>query len=73
MQKAASAKESPELGITVAIGIFIHNVPEGIAISGEFLRKQTTKWCVTLLQYRTIFLQNKIHIPLLCFLPVTKL
>jgi zinc transporter ZupT len=33
--KAASAKESPELGITVAIGIFIHNVPEGIAISGK--------------------------------------
>jgi hypothetical protein len=24
------------LGITVAIGIFIHNVPEGIAISGKF-------------------------------------
>jgi len=34
--KAASAKESPELGISVAIGIFIHNVPEGIAISGKF-------------------------------------
>ena len=33
LHQAASAKESPELGITVAIGIFIHNVPEGIAIS----------------------------------------
>ena len=38
INKAASAKESPELGITVAIGIFIHNVPEGIAISGTFFQ-----------------------------------
>jgi ZIP family zinc transporter len=33
LSQAASAKESPQLGMTVAIGIFIHNVPEGIAIS----------------------------------------
>lgn len=30
---AASALESEKLGITVTIGIMIHNIPEGIAIS----------------------------------------
>lgn len=30
---AASALESTKLGVTVCIGIFIHNIPEGIAIS----------------------------------------
>ena len=30
---AASALESEKLGITVTIGIMIHNVPEGIAIA----------------------------------------
>uniref|UniRef100_A0A7S2N5M5 Uncharacterized protein n=1 Tax=Helicotheca tamesis TaxID=374047 RepID=A0A7S2N5M5_9STRA len=30
---AASALESPSLGITVTIGIMIHNIPEGIAIA----------------------------------------
>ena len=30
---AASAMESPSLGITVTIGIMIHNIPEGIAIA----------------------------------------
>ena len=29
----ASTVESPELGITVALGILVHNVPEGIAIA----------------------------------------
>mmetsp|Transcript_32422 Transcript_32422/g.48318 ORF Transcript_32422/g.48318 Transcript_32422/m.48318 type:complete len:333 (-) Transcript_32422:289-1287(-) len=30
---AASALESPSLGLTVTIGIMIHNIPEGIAIA----------------------------------------
>jgi ZIP family zinc transporter len=30
---AASAVESRQLGVTVAIGIMIHNIPEGIAIA----------------------------------------
>ena len=30
---AASALESPKLGVTVTIGIMIHNIPEGIAIA----------------------------------------
>ena len=30
---AASALESPKLGLTVTVGIMVHNIPEGIAIA----------------------------------------
>ncbi len=43
---AASALESPKLGMTVTIGIMIHNIPEGIAIAVPCLAARPHQPCL---------------------------
>jgi ZIP family zinc transporter len=54
----ASTVESKQLGVTVAIGILIHNIPEGIAIAVPCIAARPEAWPLGFLKYGRLPLEN---------------